>query len=127
MRTQADHPQSTETIGATHFQEVAFVFDNLAGVGYATNPFGNTTDAYAALAKGMSYAWVNFITGLDPNGPDGLDISGVDSWPVYNGTEGGGVGREVVFDTNGSYIEWDSWRAEGMNWLIENSISVMGV
>jgi carboxylesterase type B len=50
-------------IGATHFQEVAFVFDNTRGEGYAQNPFANNTRVLTALAKTMSTAWVNFITG----------------------------------------------------------------
>lgn len=113
-------------IGATHFQEVAFVFDNTNGEGYTTNPFGNQPAAYPALAKSMSNAWVNFITGLDPNGATGLGIEGVDAWPVYNTTDGGGVGKVVMFDTNGSSLVLDSYRAEGINWMIENSLAVFG-
>lgn len=112
-------------IAATHFQEVAFVFDNTLGVGYATNPFGgndSTAAALPALAKAMSNAWVNFFTSLDPNGPGGLDVE----WPVYNATAGGGVGKNMVFDVNGSYVEWDDFRAEGINWLSENSLSLFG-
>ena len=104
---------------------MAFVFDNTNGDGYATNPFANESAAYPALAKGMSDAWVNFIVGLDPNGA-GLEIDGVDAWPIYNATDGGGVGRTVIFDTNGSSVVWDSYRAEGMNWMIENSLAVFG-
>lgn len=112
---------------ATHFQEVAFVFDNTLGVGYDVNPFGgNNSAAFPALAKTMSNAWVNFVTGLDPNGPQGLGIPGLPAWPVYNVTSGGGVGKNVVFDAAGSYAEWDDYRAEGINWLIENSLSLFG-
>lgn len=111
-------------VAATHFQEVAFVFDNTLGVGYADpKPFANTTDAFSALAKAMSYSWVNFIVGLDPNGAD--SPLGVE-WPVYNATEGGGVGKAVVFDVNGSYVEWDSFREEGMGWMRRNSLNLFG-
>lgn len=120
-------------IAATHFQEVAFVFDNTLGVGYATNPFGgsNTSAAAAAapaLAKTMSNAWVNFFTGLDPNGDQGLGIAGLDAWPVYNASAGGGVGENVVFAAagTGSYAERDNYRAEGINWLIDNSLALFG-
>lgn len=113
-------------IAATHFQEVAFVFDNTLGTGYATNPFANTTAAFPALAKTMSTAWVNFVVGLDPNGAQGLGISDVDAWPVYNASEGGGVGKNIVFDVNGSYTEWDNYRAEGIQWMIDNSLSLFG-
>jgi hypothetical protein len=104
-----------------------FVFDNVNAVGYdaTTVPISKEGPAYVALAKGMSNAWVNFVTSLDPNGA-GLKIDGVAAWPVYNATEGGGVGRNIFFDTNGSSIIWDSYRAEGMNWMIENSLAIFG-
>lgn len=113
-------------VGSTHFQEVAFVFDNANGEGYTTNPFGNQTAAYSALAKSMSNAWVNFIVGLDPNGATGIGIEGVSSWPVYNATDGGGMGKTIVFDTNGTSVVVDSYRAEGIHWMIENSLAVFG-
>lgn len=104
-----------------------FVFDNVIATGYdsTTVPISEEGPAYVALAKGMSNAWVNFVTGLDPNGA-GLEIDGVAAWPVYNATEGGGVGRNVFLDTNGSSVAWDSYRAEGINWMIENSLAVFG-
>lgn len=104
-----------------------FVFDNVLATGYdsTTVPIADEPAVYAALAKGISNAWVNFVTGLDPNGA-GLEIDGVVAWPVYNATEGGGVGRNVFLDTNGSSIIWDSYRAEGINWMIENSLAVFG-
>lgn len=34
---------NTPSGGATHFQEVAFVFNNTRGLGYATSPFANLT------------------------------------------------------------------------------------
>lgn len=117
-------------VGATHFQEVAFVFDNTLGVGYDAqpDPFANTSAAFPALAAAMSAAWVNFVTGLDPNGAAGLNLTDVAAWPVYNASEGGGVGRNIVFSVNGtgSYLEWDDYRAEGIQWMTENSLSVFG-
>lgn len=111
-------------VAATHFQEVAFVFDNTMGDGYATNPFGgNQTAAFVALAKQMSTAWVNFFVGLDPNG-DG--INGLPTWPVYDAAEGGGVGKYIHFAADQSTIEWDAWRAEGMEWMRENSLNLFG-
>lgn len=112
-------------LGATHFQEVGLVFDNTLGVGYDVNPFGgndSTAAALPALAKAMSNAWVRFFTTLDPNGPGGLAVE----WPVYSTSTGGGVAQNVVFDVNGSYVEQDVFRAEGMSWMIENSLSLFG-
>jgi len=119
---------SLDYIAATHFQEVAFVFDNVHGDGYATNPFPNGTTIYTNLAEIMSKAWVNFVTGLDPNGAqEGLGLKDKKPWPVYNITTGGGVGQNVVFTVNGtSYVEADSWRAEGIAWLMDHGLSVLG-
>ena len=54
-------------VASTHFQEVAFVFNNLQGLGYAINPFGGEPASYPALSQLMSRAWVSFVHDLDPN------------------------------------------------------------
>lgn len=115
-------------VAATHFQEVAFVFDNTLGVGYADpNPLGgNQSAAFVALAKQMSNAWVNFFVSLDPNGADGSASPLGFTWPAYNASEGGGVGKSVRFLLNQSVVEWDAWRAEGMEWMTANSLSLFG-
>ncbi|KAH6611774.1 Alpha/Beta hydrolase protein [Chaetomium sp. MPI-SDFR-AT-0129] len=113
--------------GATHFQEVAFVFDNIRGDGYEENPFANNTEVLTSLAKSMSTAWVNFITDQDPNGPKGLGLPGLETWPSYNASAGGGVGENIVWTDKDSYIEVDSWRAEGINYFIQNSLTVFGI
>ena len=115
-------------IGATHFQEVAFVFNNTQGQGYATDPFGNLTveesETFQNLAVQMSRSWVSFITELDPNRNG---IKGVNEWPVYNATLGGGVGSDMVFTVNqSSYAEPDTFRGEGIAWLSENARDVYG-
>lgn len=121
-------------VSSAHFFEVAYVFANLAGVGYTpeARPFPADAPgvaAYTDLARAMSTAWVNFITGLDPNGAATTDTpSRLPAWPAYNLTAGGGVGQNIVFAAkgNGSYVEVDDYRAEGINWLIENSLTVLG-
>lgn len=136
-----------DSTGVTHFQEVsshsckscrkclmvelqvAFVFLNTNGDGYAVNPFGGNGTyprKAKALAKTMSTAWINFVTGLDPNGKKGLVCKGDLEWPIYTTSAGGGVGEEIVFDVEGSYVETDDFRAEGINWMIENSLAVFG-
>jgi carboxylesterase type B len=71
-------------LGSTHFQEVAFVFNNIDGEGYATNPFGNMTahdnEKFVNLLKLMSRSWVSFIVDGDPN-HHGLEGVGT-TWPV---------------------------------------------
>jgi len=111
-------------VAATHFQEVAFVFDNLRGDGYATNPFAGKPDSYRKLAAAMSSAWINFVTGLDPNrgGSTLLNVT----WPRYSTAAGGGVGQDIVWRANGSFVEFDDYRAPGMKWLADHSLDVLG-
>jgi carboxylesterase type B len=63
------------SIGSTHFQEVAFVFDNREGLGYpqlgGPNPFQGRPGSYRELARLMSRMWVSFINSGDPNGSNG--------------------------------------------------------
>ncbi|KDN64859.1 putative carboxylesterase [Colletotrichum sublineola] len=114
-----------EFVGATHFQEVAFVFDNVNGLGYATNPFGGNDTTYTAkavaLAKTISTAWVNFFVSLDPNGAPGLG-----EWPVYDTKGEAGVGSDVVFGIDGPVVETDDWRKEGMDWMMEYALGIFG-
>ncbi|KAM0281666.1 hypothetical protein ACHAQH_003397 [Verticillium albo-atrum] len=98
--------------GATHFQEVAFVFNNVAGRGYAANPFEGRPETYAELADLMSKMWVSFIHGSDPN---------VDSvqWPAYSGSSP----KNLVFDTNSDnlrYTEVDEYRKSGIAYLLDS-------
>lgn len=61
----------TNLVGATHAQEVAFVFHNLEGDGYPSNgnpnPFEGKPRSYKELATLMSRAWIGFIANGDPN------------------------------------------------------------
>lgn len=63
------------TIGATHFQEVAFVMHNVEGLGYETavavDPFADEPQTYPKLATMMSRMWASFIADLDPNNAGG--------------------------------------------------------
>jgi hypothetical protein len=105
------------------------VFYNLDGVGYAPNPFENALKSYKALAKTMSDTWIRFFVGMDPNGVTSSRPrdAGPVQWPVYDAKSGGGVGKNIVWDAERvSYTEWDSWRAEGINWMIQNSLSALG-
>jgi carboxylesterase type B len=118
-----------ESVGATHFQEVAFVFLNHNGDGYETNPFSGPA-AYQQrakdLSKTMASAWVNFVVRLDPNGGNGNLADGGSSWPVYNTSVGDGVGEELVWSLNGTYIDLDDYRKDGMEWMMDHMLSVFG-
>lgn len=110
--------------GVTHFQEVAFVFDNLQGLGYnaehgTVNPFGGKPPSYAGLAKLMSCSWASFIYDLDPNGFQGRQ-AGAAAWPAYSLSNP----QNIVWDANVTglaYAEPDTFRSEGIQWILEHA------
>ncbi|OAG38359.1 hypothetical protein AYO21_07479 [Fonsecaea monophora] len=116
--------------GATHFQEVAFVFRNLLGEGYnnsvAVDPFAGKPPSYDALATAMSRMWANFIASGDPNGPGGANASSSSiHWPAYTLAQP----QNIVFDTNATnlmYVEDDLYRAEGIQYMIDLFPTVYG-
>lgn len=121
-------PGSPGSVSATHFQEVAYVFNNLGGDGYTEDqkPFPADVPGIAAnrdLAFTISSAWVNFVTGLNPNGDNVKP-----TWPTYDLAAAGGVGQNMVFavEGQGSHVEIDDYRAEAINWIIENGLTVFG-
>lgn len=112
------------TYGVPHFQEVAFVFDNTQGIGYdaehgTINPFQNKPAAYTDLAKLMSSSWASFIATGDPNGFEGR-YAAAEVWPMYSLEEP----RNMVWDANYTqlgYVEADTWRKEGIAWILEHA------
>lgn len=113
------------TIGVTHFQEVAFVFDNTAGLGYnaahsSVDPFAGKPDSYFALAELMSKSWASFIYDLDPNGYSGRPAATL-AWPVYALD----APQDFVWDANVStlaYPESDTFRKEGIQWILDHAL-----
>ncbi len=111
-------------LGVPHFQEVAFVFDNTQGLGYnkehgTINPFKGKPKSYRQLAKLMSSSWASFIAELDPNGFDGRDAQ-ADAWPQYSLDNP----QNIVWDANNTklgYAESDTWRKEGIQWILEHA------
>ncbi|KAK5142074.1 hypothetical protein LTR04_002349, partial [Oleoguttula sp. CCFEE 6159] len=103
----------------THFQEVAFVFNNLAGLGYAVNPFENKSSAYTNLSKFMSNSWASFVFDLEPNNWQGRNAS-IGQWPVYDTAKP----QDFVFDANvTSYAEPDTYRQAGIELITRNNIA----
>ncbi|GME58085.1 Carboxylesterase [Neofusicoccum parvum] len=136
--------------GATHFQEVAFVFRNELGVGYeepvARKPFAGKPASYVELAAMMTGMWAAFVVDLDPNawaegaegegeggeeedrdGPPGaawmLGPGGGQRWPKYDLF----YPTDFVFDANvTSYVEMDTYRAAGIALINANAAKVLG-
>ncbi|CZT06846.1 related to triacylglycerol lipase V precursor [Rhynchosporium graminicola] len=113
-------------MGSGHFVEVAFAFNNIEGQGYrnvvATNPFEGKPDSYKKLAKIMARKWASFIVNLDPNGAADADYV---NWPEYTLDSP----KNIVFDANVTdvaYAEPDTYRAEGIAYLIERMASDYG-
>ncbi|KAL6915751.1 hypothetical protein ACHAPO_005213 [Fusarium lateritium] len=117
-----------EYAGVTHFQEVAFVMYNINGDGYNRKPFGGEgsyPENAKAMAKTMTTAWINFFNTLDPNGETGKGIFSGKKWPLYDLSDGPD-GESIVFNINGSDIEVDDWRSDGMEWMAKHALDVFG-
>lgn len=111
-------------LGVPHFQEVAFVFDNVNGLGYdaehgTVNPFANKSSSYTDLAKLMSSSWASFIHDGNPNGFQGR-YEDADPWPVYSLENP----QNIVWDANRTelaYAEDDTWRKEGIQFILDHA------
>ena len=89
--------------GVEHFSETEFVFNNPALVG----PWPE----YIALSDSMSAQWITFANSGDPNG------EGLPHWPMYNESE---EGLNLVLQKasqGGSYVETDTYRLAGREYL----------
>ncbi|KAJ5101220.1 carboxylesterase family protein-like protein [Penicillium angulare] len=111
---------ATWEIGVTHFAEVAFVFNNLNGLGYSPNPFLNKPDSYTQLSYLMSNSWASFVHSLDPNDWSGRGRNATRTdWPAYKLESP----MNMVWDANKtSYVELDIWRREGIKWINEHAL-----
>lgn len=116
-------PMTPET-GVSHFFEVAFVMNNVDGVGYNANPFAGEPDSYRALSKLMSASWASFASDLDPNAFRAANpaIAGSSAaWPVYS--EGA---LNIVWDANATaltYTEVDDFRKDGIDLINRGSLT----
>ncbi|KAH7115912.1 alpha/beta-hydrolase [Dendryphion nanum] len=88
--------------GITTGAEQPYVFSNLV----PDSPWDQ------ALAREMTSAWISFAYDLDPNTRNG---SALPYWPKY-----GTNASTIVFNGYGSTIEQDTYRAEGINYIIDN-------
>lgn len=116
----------TFVTGATHFQEVAFVFYNTEGYGYPQNfhpnPLGGPKRAdFLRLAKIMTRMWIGFISTGDPNSALGDTHSA--HWPKYTLDDP----RNIVFTANTTVHDAsDLYRAEAINYMMDILIARAG-
>ncbi|GAA5994971.1 hypothetical protein JCM5350_001071 [Sporobolomyces pararoseus] len=85
--------------------EVAYVFSNPLPT---QNPL-STRPGDAELAKLMTSQWVSFINDLTPNN---IGVNGSVEWPNYQESP-----QNFVFRRNGSWVEPDTFRAEGISYI----------
>ncbi|KAK7910656.1 alpha/beta-hydrolase [Apiospora marii] len=96
--------------------EQAYVFSNFAA--------GASPSAWdRALAYEVTSAWVSFAHDLDPN-PGGIRVADVGNpledstlpnWPEY-----GNEANSIVFNGQGSWVEKETYRDEGVQYIIKN-------
>jgi hypothetical protein len=137
-------PANTDvvTLGATHFEEVAFVFNNVIGTGMDSSPFAVTPSSreqrYRQLGQLMSRMWISFAGTHSPNNhrskltPNVLlylhqlvDSSFLlvesfnTTWPKYTLDSP----KNMVFDGNiTSFVEDDNWRIAALNLIIDRAL-----
>lgn len=94
--------------GATHFQEVAFVFNDVS-----SSEFDGKPETFVQLADLMSKMWVHFMHDAEPNYDDAYNAT---TWPKYTLDQP----DNIVFDVNRTgltYVEKDDYRKNEIAYL----------
>ena len=97
--------------GIPHFVNVAFSFQNISGSLGPVPAF----ESYARLSQGIGAAYVNFVVGGDPNAGNGNgtgDAGLLPDWPEW-----GSERVNIVLNANGSFVEEDDFRSEGIAFI----------
>lgn len=107
--------------GATHAAEVPFTFYDLDGSGYTEPPIGGQNyEKLLDMANIMTTMWIGFVYNADPNSIISTLSPSTPTWPKYTLPHP----RNYVFTINETlYTEPDTFRAEGINWLMAMMIS----
>ncbi|CAK7216759.1 hypothetical protein SCUCBS95973_002915 [Sporothrix curviconia] len=105
---------------AAHGDELPFTF-------YNTGALPGHSIALHSIAKDISNSWLSFVGTLDPNawrafGNSGSSAVVTHTWPAYNASDP----YEIVFQSHGSFIELDDWRATQTT-LIQGPPSLIAV
>lgn len=109
---------ATAPVSVPHFVNVMFSFQNISG---ALGPLPKY-ESYKALSLSIGKAYASFVTSHQPNGAvtgayGGGNVTGLPMWPKYELA----VPKNMVLNSNGSFVEDDTWRREGIAFI--NSIS----
>ncbi|KAH6714650.1 Alpha/Beta hydrolase protein, partial [Leptodontidium sp. MPI-SDFR-AT-0119] len=116
-------PADTDPIerGATHFMEVAFVFNNVPGTGmdvsaYSVEP-ASRAESYKAVGELMSRMWMAFAATHSPNNHKLSSFN--TTWPAYTLD----APSNIVSDGNTtSFIEKDDYRSEALKFIIDSAL-----
>ncbi|GAB7359748.1 hypothetical protein MBLNU230_g6920t1 [Neophaeotheca triangularis] len=109
---------TSEPVTAQHFDNVMFSFQNISGALGPLPEFQTHLD----LSKSIGKAYASFVGGFQPNGvaageQKGSNVTGLPMWPRYSLE----APTNMVLNSNGSFVEADTWRREGIAFI--NSIS----
>ncbi|KAI1075348.1 alpha/beta-hydrolase [Whalleya microplaca] len=99
--------------GVKHFLNVAYSFQNISGELGPSPEY----DSHARLAKAIGQAYIGFVNHLNPNKvpwDSRRDAVPLPQWPVYDM----GKPRIMVFNATGPWIEEDTWRQEGIAFIM---------
>jgi carboxylesterase type B len=100
---------ATAPVAVGHGVNVMFSFQNISG---AMGPVPQYS-AYRALSLGIGKAYANFAGTGNPNGVGGRNQTGLPLWPAYDLANP----TNMVLNANGSFIEADTWRAQGISFI----------
>ena len=112
-------------VSVPHFVNVVFSFQNISG---ALGPLPEY-QSYKDLATSIGRAYASFVSFHQPNGPSvgaggyggasgkATNFTGLPTWPKYSLSRP----TNMVLNANGSFVEADTWRREGIAFI--NSIS----
>ncbi|KAF2219900.1 Alpha/Beta hydrolase protein [Elsinoe ampelina] len=114
---------ATSPIGSKHFDNVVFSFQNISG---ALGPLPKY-QSYKDLSLSIGKAYANFVGTYSPNGravggggygnATSTNSTGLPEWPAFTIEDP----RDMVLNSNGSFVEPDTFRKEGIAFI--NSIS----
>ncbi|KAF2433680.1 alpha/beta-hydrolase [Tothia fuscella] len=112
MRFDTPMWNAKDSDGSKHGTEVVFSFQNITGL---LGPLPKYKH-YQHLSEGIGKAYVSFVNRFDPNprGLDGLEAGErlLPKWPTYGERKG-----NMVLNANGSYVEDDTWRWVGIDFI----------